>query len=98
MDISGDRMALDAARAAWLEDCRFRRLSAETLRAYQRVSARAVEFVTERLGRAARLDDLRSGLIRRWLTDRSPSLKPASVAAYVRAAAAGVGGLLRTGR
>lgn len=70
----------EQARTAWLEDASFRGLSPRTIHEYDRVSAAFGAF----LGQSQiELATLRAADVRRWLRDRP--LKPASVAAYVRA-------------
>lgn len=77
-------ITFEAARAAWLADARFRHLSPVTIRGYAGVSSLLLRHLAAELGRTPRLDDLRPAVIRAWLNDRQPPLKPASVAAYVR--------------
>ena len=67
------------AREGWLEDARFRGLSPQTMREYKRVSLAFGAFA----GEQRTLAEVRASDVRRWLLDRP--LKPASVAAYVRA-------------
>lgn len=74
----------EAARAAWLADARFRRLSPVTIREYSRISGALLGHVADEVGREPTLDDLRPAVIRAWLNDRQPPLRPASVAGYVR--------------
>lgn len=66
------------AREAWLSDARFRRLSPQTIREYGRVSAAFGVAMGHRP-----LNEVGANDVRRWLLDRP--LRPASVAAYVRA-------------
>lgn len=68
------------SRAAWLQDARFRGLSPRTIHEYDRVSTAFGEFLSLP---EIDLASLRAADVRRWLLGRS--LKPASVAAYVRA-------------
>lgn len=84
MGTQNSSIALEAARAAWLADARFRRLSPVTIREYGRVSGALLNHLADEVGRAPQLNDLRPVVIRAWLNDRRPPLKPASVAAYVR--------------
>jgi integrase len=77
-------VTLEAARAAWLADARFRRLSPVTIREYGRVSGALLGYLAAEVGRTPQLDDLRPAVVRAWLNDRQPPLQPASVAAYVR--------------
>lgn len=77
-------ITFDAARAAWLADARFRRLSPVTIREYARISGALLSHLAEVVGREPTLDDLRPAVVRTWLNDRQPPLQPASVAGYVR--------------
>lgn len=74
---------LAEARAEWLADARFRRLSQRTIEEYERVSGHVVAFIATRCGHEATLTDLTAAQVREWINQRP--LKPASVAAYVRA-------------
>lgn len=78
----GTDLTYAAARAAWLDDARFRELSPRTTREYDRVSAALGAFLGDH---ERSLAALRAADVRRWLLERPAALKPASVAAYVRA-------------
>jgi excisionase family DNA binding protein len=71
----------EAARAAWLSDARFRRLSPVTIREYGRISGALLGHLADKVGREPTLDDLRPAIVRTWLNDRQPPLQPASAAA-----------------
>lgn len=74
----------EAARAAWLADAHFRRLSPVTIREYGRISGALLNHLADSVRRTPTLDDLRPAVVRTWLNDRQPPLHPASVAGYVR--------------
>jgi integrase len=76
-------ISLSEAREAWLADAHFRRLSPRTIEEYERVSRHVIEHIGNSLGHEPALTDLTAASVRDWINQRP--LRPASVAAYVRA-------------
>jgi hypothetical protein len=85
------------ARAAWLDDALFRRLSRGTIREYARISGALLSHLADEVGREPTLDDLRPAVLRAWLNDRQPPLQPASPDTWTPCAPsrAGAGGSTR---